>query len=191
MENGKTVPREKLSRCLTRQTEAWLVKWQQPERKKYFKPLTPQTRPWNFPASMVTRKISPAIAAGCPVILKPAEQTPFCAVEIIKLAHEAGIPKGVISLLAGPPEIIGDTLLEDSRVRKITFTGSTAVGKMLMKKSADTVKHISLELGGHAPYIVFDDANLDKAVSELMGAKNKKLRTGLHCHQQAIRAGIH
>ncbi len=133
--------------------------------------VTAAITPWNFPASMVTRKISPAIAAGCPVILKPAEQTPFCAVEIIKLAHKAGIPKGVISLLAGPPEIIGDTLLEDSRVRKITFTGSTDVGKMLMKKSADTVKHISLELGGHAPYIVFDDANLDKAVNELMGAK--------------------
>ncbi|SDZ02770.1 NAD-dependent succinate-semialdehyde dehydrogenase, partial [Tindallia californiensis] len=133
--------------------------------------VTAAITPWNFPASMVTRKIAPAIAAGCPVILKPAEQTPFSAVEIIKLAHEAGIPKGVISLLAGPPEIIGDTLLEDNRVRKITFTGSTDVGKMLIKKSADTVKHLSMELGGHAPYIVFDDGDLDKAVKELMGAK--------------------
>lgn len=133
--------------------------------------VTAAITPWNFPASMVTRKIAPAIAAGCPVILKPAKQTPFSAVEIIKLAHEAGIPKGVISLLAGPPEIIGDTLLEDNRVRKITFTGSTDVGKMLIKKSADTVKHLSMELGGHAPYIVFDDGDLDKAVKELMGAK--------------------
>ncbi|SFI26688.1 succinate semialdehyde dehydrogenase [Tindallia magadiensis] len=133
--------------------------------------ITAAITPWNFPASMVTRKISPAIAAGCPVILKPAEQTPFCAVEIIQLAHEAGIPKGVISLLTGPPEVIGDTLLEDPRIRKVTFTGSTAVGKKLMKKSADTVKQVSLELGGHAPYLVFEDADLDKAVKELIGSK--------------------
>ncbi len=144
--------------------------------------VTAAITPWNFPASMVARKISPAIAAGCPVILKPEEKTPFSAVEIIKLAHEAGIPKGVIALLAGSAELIGDTLLEDRRVRKITFTGSTDVGKALMKQSADTVKCVSLELGGHAPYIVFDDADLDKAAEELMGVKIK------NCGQTCVSA---
>ncbi|SET07121.1 succinate semialdehyde dehydrogenase [Natronincola peptidivorans] len=127
--------------------------------------------PWNFPASMVTRKIAPALAAGCPVILKPATQTPLTALKIIELADKAGLPKGVINMVTGGAEAIGKTLMEDKRVSKVTFTGSTEVGKLLIKQSADTVKRVSLELGGHAPYIVFDDANIDKAVAEVMDSK--------------------
>ncbi|SMP44156.1 NAD-dependent succinate-semialdehyde dehydrogenase [Anoxynatronum buryatiense] len=127
--------------------------------------------PWNFPASMVTRKIAPALAAGCPVILKPASQTPLTAVAIVELAHEAGIPRGVVNLVTGSAALIGETLMADSRVRKITFTGSTEVGKMLMRQSADTMKRISLELGGHAPYLVFDDADLEQAVAGVIQAK--------------------
>lgn len=127
--------------------------------------------PWNFPASMVTRKIAPALAAGCTVVLKPATQTPLTAIKIIELAHKAGLPKGVINMVTGPAEVIGKALVEDKRVQKITFTGSTEVGKLLMKQSADTLKRISLELGGHAPYIVFDDADLNKAVAGVMDSK--------------------
>lgn len=127
--------------------------------------------PWNFPASMVTRKIAPALAAGCTVVLKPATQTPLTAIKMIELAHKAGLPKGVINMVTGSAEVIGRTLVEDKRVQKITFTGSTEVGKLLMKQSADSLKRISLELGGHAPYIVFDDANLDRAVAEVIDSK--------------------
>lgn len=127
--------------------------------------------PWNFPASMVTRKIAPALAAGCPVILKPASQTPLTAAAIVALAHEAGIPPGVINLVTGSATVIGEAFMEDKRVRKITFTGSTEVGKTLMRQSADTVKRVSLELGGHAPYLVFDDADLDQAVAGVIQAK--------------------
>ncbi|MEN1759000.1 NAD-dependent succinate-semialdehyde dehydrogenase [Anoxynatronum sibiricum] len=127
--------------------------------------------PWNFPASMITRKIAPALAAGCPVILKPASQTPLTAAAIVELAHEAGIPKGVVNLVTGSATLIGKALMEDGRVRKITFTGSTEVGKMLMRQSADTMKRVSLELGGHAPYLVFDDADLEQAVAGVIQAK--------------------
>mgnify|MGYP001019283863 CR=1 FL=1 len=127
--------------------------------------------PWNFPASMVTRKIAPALAVGCTVVLKPASQTPLTAIKIVELAHQAGLPRGVVNMITGPANIIGQTLMEDKRVNKITFTGSTDVGKLLMKQSAHTIKRVSLELGGHAPYIVFADADIDKAVKEVMGAK--------------------
>jgi len=127
--------------------------------------------PWNFPASMITRKIAPALAAGCTVILKPASQTPLTAVKIIRLAHDAGIPEGVINLVTGSSQLIGEELMADKRVRKITFTGSTEVGKNLMRQSADTLKRISLELGGHAPYLVFEDADVEKAVKGVMQAK--------------------
>jgi succinate-semialdehyde dehydrogenase/glutarate-semialdehyde dehydrogenase len=127
--------------------------------------------PWNFPASMITRKVAPALAAGCTAVIKPATQTPLTALKLVELAHEAGIPKGVLNVVTGDSRAIGDAWLQDERVRKLTFTGSTEVGKMLMKGAADTVKKISLELGGHAPFIVMDDANLDKAVEGVIGSK--------------------
>ncbi|MDW7670389.1 MAG: NAD-dependent succinate-semialdehyde dehydrogenase [Bacillota bacterium] len=127
--------------------------------------------PWNFPASMVARKIAPALAAGCTVILKPASQTPLTAVKMIRLAHKAGIPKGVVNLVTGSSQMIGAVFMADQRVRKITFTGSTEVGKTLMRQSADTLKRVSLELGGHAPYLVFDDADVNSAVKGVLQAK--------------------
>lgn len=136
--------------------------------------------PWNFPAAMVTRKIAPALAAGCTVVLKPASQTPITAIKIMELFQKAGLPKGVINLVTGSAEDIGSTLMQDSRVKKLTFTGSTEVGKILMQQAAATVKKISLELGGHAPMLVFDDADIDKAVE---GAIVTKLR---NCGQTCI-----
>lgn len=127
--------------------------------------------PWNFPAAMITRKLAPAIAAGCTVVLKPATQTPLTAIKVVELAEKAGIPKGVINIITGSSSEIGRAWMEDERVRKITFTGSTEVGKLLMKQAADTVKKISLELGGLAPFIIMDDANIDKAVEGLIASK--------------------
>lgn len=127
--------------------------------------------PWNFPAAMITRKVGPALAAGCTVLVKPAGLTPLTALKMVELADQAGIPKGVINIVTGKSSEIGNAWLEDSRVRKLTFTGSTEVGKDLMKGSADTVKKISLELGGHAPVIVLEDANLDKAVEGVISSK--------------------
>ena len=122
--------------------------------------------PWNFPAGMVTRKIAPALAAGCTVVLKPAPQTPLIAVELFHLFHEAGFPAGVVNLVTGTDAAaIGDEFLSSPLVRKLTFTGSTAVGKRLLARAADTVKRVSLELGGHAPFIVFADADLDRAAA--------------------------
>ena len=130
--------------------------------------------PWNFPLAMIARKIAPALAAGCTVVAKPAEDTPLTALALALLAHEAGVPPGVLNLICASREhtvpAVGDWLA-DSRVRKITFTGSTPVGKYLAKESAATLKKLSLELGGNAPFIVFDDADLDAAVAGLMAAK--------------------
>jgi succinate-semialdehyde dehydrogenase/glutarate-semialdehyde dehydrogenase len=127
--------------------------------------------PWNFPAAMITRKIAPALAAGCTTVIKPAEQTPLTAIKLAELAEKAGIPKGVVNVIAGDAKQIGQVWLDDERVAKITFTGSTAVGKLLMRGAANTVKKVSLELGGHAPVIVFADADLDKAVSGVISSK--------------------
>ncbi|WP_406944876.1 NAD-dependent succinate-semialdehyde dehydrogenase [Halobacillus sp. SY10] len=127
--------------------------------------------PWNFPAAMITRKVAPAIAAGCTVLIKPAEQTPLTAIRLVELANEAGAPPGLINILTGDAETISNVWLSDSRVRKLSFTGSTEVGKLLMKKSADTMKRISLELGGQAPFIVLPDADLDKAVAGAVASK--------------------
>lgn len=127
--------------------------------------------PWNFPAAMITRKVGPALAAGCTVVIKPAEQTPITAIRLAQLAIEAGIPAGVINVVTGEASAIGDAWLQDTRVRKLTFTGSTEVGKLLMRGAADTVKKISLELGGHAPAIVMEDCNIDKAVEGVVAAK--------------------
>lgn len=130
--------------------------------------------PWNFPAAMIARKIAPALAAGCTVVCKPAEDTPLTSLALVKLAEEAGLPAGVLNIVTASRERAGevvDVWLDDARVRKITFTGSTPVGKHLARRSADTLKKLSLELGGNAPFIVFDDADLDAAVEGLMAAK--------------------
>ena len=127
--------------------------------------------PWNFPAAMITRKVGPALAAGCTVVIKPANLTPITAIKLVQLAEQAGIPKGVINVITGDSKVIGETWLADTRVRKLTFTGSTEVGKQLMKGAAETVKKISLELGGHAPAIVLEDCDLDKAAEGVLAAK--------------------
>lgn len=129
--------------------------------------------PWNFPLSMITRKIAPALAAGCTVVLKPADQTPLSAIKVFECFHEAGIPKGVVNLIIGPAEEIGKEMTSNKDVRKLTFTGSTAVGKKLLRDSADTVKKVSMELGGHAPFIIFEDADLDTAVEGVLLTKFK------------------
>ena len=127
--------------------------------------------PWNFPAAMITRKVAPALAAGCTVVIKPSELTPLTAYFLAELADKAGIPPGVINIVTGNPVDIGDVWLSDKRVRKVTFTGSTKVGKYLMSKSSETVKKVSLELGGHAPFIVLNDADINHAVDSLIKAK--------------------
>ncbi len=127
--------------------------------------------PWNFPAAMITRKAAPALAAGCTCVVKPANQTPLTALKLAELAHEAGIPNGVINVITGKSSEIGEAWLNDPRVTKITFTGSTEVGKTLMRGAAENVKKISLELGGNAPFIVMDDANLAKAAAGLVQSK--------------------
>src|SRR5699024_9805124 len=127
--------------------------------------------PWNFPSSMITRKLGPALAAGCTAVLKPSPETPLSAIEIIKLLDQAGLPKGVVNLVTGDAEAIGKELLSHEKVRMITFTGSTNVGKYLMREASERVKKVSLELGGHAPIIVFEDADIDKAVSLSLASK--------------------
>lgn len=127
--------------------------------------------PWNFPSSMITRKIGPALAAGCTVIVKPASATPLSAIALMKIFDEAGFPPGVVSLVLGPARAVAAQLLNDTRVRKISFTGSTEVGKELMRGAADSMKRVSLELGGHAPFLVFDDADLDAAVDGIIASK--------------------
>jgi succinate-semialdehyde dehydrogenase/glutarate-semialdehyde dehydrogenase len=127
--------------------------------------------PWNFPSAMITRKAAPALAAGCTMVLKPASQTPFSALALAALAEEAGVPPGVLSVVTGPAAEIGGELTANPTVRKITFTGSTEVGRLLMRQSADTVKKISLELGGNAAFLVFDDADLEDAVEGVLASK--------------------
>ncbi|MBB5390694.1 MULTISPECIES: NADP-dependent succinate-semialdehyde dehydrogenase [unclassified Herbaspirillum] len=127
--------------------------------------------PWNFPAAMITRKAGPALAAGCPMVLKPAEATPFSALALAVLAERAGIPAGVFSVVTGSPQAIGGEMTSNPIVRKLSFTGSTAVGKLLMQQCAASIKKLSLELGGNAPFIVFDDADLDAAVEGAIASK--------------------
>ena len=127
--------------------------------------------PWNFPSTMITRKCAPALGVGCPVVIKPASQTPFSALALAVLAEEAGFPEGVFNVVTGSAAEIGKELTENPIVKKISFTGSTEVGKILLKQSSTTVKKVSMELGGHAPFIVFDDANIDEAVFGAMMSK--------------------
>lgn len=127
--------------------------------------------PWNFPAAMITRKVAPALAAGCTAVIKPAKLTPLTAIKLVELAYEAGIDKGAINVVTGSAQAISEAWMKDSRVRKVSFTGSTEVGKQLMKDSADTMKKVSLELGGHAPFIVMEDAIIDDAVAAVVQSK--------------------
>ena len=148
--------------------------------------------PWNFPSAMITRKAAPALAAGCPIVIKPAAQTPFSALALAELAREAGMPPGVFNVLTGPAAEIGAELTANPVVRKLSFTGSTAVGKMLMRECADTVKKISLELGGHAPFIVFDDADLDEAVEGAVASKYRNSgQTCVCANRFIIQEGIY
>src|SRR5450631_4465406 len=135
--------------------------------------------PWNFPAAMITRKAGPALAAGCTMVCKPATQTPYSALALADLSHRAGIPKGVFNVVTGSATAIGGEMTSNPIVRKVTFTGSTDVGKKLMAQCAGTVKKISLELGGNAPFIVFDDADLDAAVQGAIASKFRN--TGQTC----------
>jgi len=135
--------------------------------------------PWNFPAAMITRKLGPALAAGCTFVCKPAPQTPFSALALAELAARAGLPAGVFNVVTGDAEAIGGELTSNPRVRKLSFTGSTAVGKKLIAQCAGTVKKVSMELGGNAPFIVFDDADLDAAVQGAMASKYRN--TGQTC----------
>lgn len=127
--------------------------------------------PWNFPSAMITRKAAPALAAGCTMIVKPATETPFSALALGELAIQAGIPKGVLQIVTGKSSVVGGVLTSDKRVHKLSFTGSTEVGRTLMAQCAPTIKKLSLELGGNAPFIVFDDADLEKAADGLIAAK--------------------
>jgi succinate-semialdehyde dehydrogenase/glutarate-semialdehyde dehydrogenase len=148
--------------------------------------------PWNFPSAMITRKAGPALAAGCTMVLKPATQTPFSALALAELAHRAGVPKGVFNVVTGSAAAIGGEMTSNPAVRKLTFTGSTEVGKKLMAQCAGTVKKLSLELGGNAPFIVFDDADLDAAVQGAMASKYRN--TGQTCvcaNRLLVQAGVY
>ena len=149
--------------------------------------------PWNFPLAMITRKVSPALAAGCTVVIKPSEDTPLTALAVCELANQAGMPAGVINCVTGMDAPgIGEVLTGDSRVRKVTFTGSTQVGKILYRQCADSVKKLSLELGGNAPFIVFDDADLDAAVDGAMLCKFRNAgQTCVCANRILVQSGIH
>ena len=127
--------------------------------------------PWNFPSAMLARKVGPALATGCSLVCKPAKQTPFSALAFAYLAEEAGVPKGLLNVLTGNAQTIGKALTDSEVVRKLTFTGSTEIGKMLLKECANTVKRVSMELGGHAPFIVFEDADIEAAIQGAIAAK--------------------
>jgi succinate-semialdehyde dehydrogenase/glutarate-semialdehyde dehydrogenase len=149
--------------------------------------------PWNFPIAMITRKVAPALAAGCTIIVKPAEDTPLCALALAKLAEKAGLPEGVFNVVTTRnARGVGEVLCADSRVRKLTFTGSTEVGKILYRQCADTVKKLTLELGGNAPLIVFDDADLDQAVAGAMASKYRNAgQTCVCANRILVQAGIY
>ncbi len=148
--------------------------------------------PWNFPAAMITRKVGPALAAGCTVVCKPAMQTPYSALALAVLAEKAGVPAGVFSVVTGKSREIGGVMTSDPRVRKVSFTGSTEVGKLLMSQCAGTVKKVALELGGNAPFIVFDDADLDAAVAGAIASKYRN--TGQTCvcaNRLLVQSGVY
>jgi succinate-semialdehyde dehydrogenase/glutarate-semialdehyde dehydrogenase len=148
--------------------------------------------PWNFPAAMITRKLGPALAAGCATVLKPAEQTPFTALALAVLAEEAGLPKGLINIVTGDGPTIGKVFTDSPTVRKISFTGSTEVGAILYRQSAPTIKKLSLELGGNAPFLVFDDADVDAAVAGAIASKYRNAGQTCVCANRIyVQAGVH
>ncbi|UQL22984.1 NAD-dependent succinate-semialdehyde dehydrogenase [Acinetobacter baumannii] len=148
--------------------------------------------PWNFPAAMITRKVAPALAAGCPCIVKPAPETPFTALALVDLAVQAGVPAEIFSVITGDAVHIGDAIFESDVVRKFTFTGSTPVGKMLLERSAKTLKKVSLELDGNAPFIVFDDADLEAAIEGALIAKFRNAGQTCVCvNRFLVQAGIY
>lgn len=142
--------------------------------------------PWNFPIAMITRKVAPALAAGCVVVVKPAGLTPFCALALAELADRAGVPKGVLNVITGDTKAIGAELTSNPLVRKLTFTGSTSVGAFLMKECSSTIKKISLELGGNAPFIVFNDADLDAAVEGAIASKYRNAGQTCVCTNRVL-----
>src|SRR4051812_10837719 len=142
--------------------------------------------PWNFPNAMITRKAGPALAAGCTVVIKPAGQTPYSALAMAELGERAGIPKGVLNIITGDSKAIGAELCANPIVRKLSFTGSTETGRMLMRQCADTIKKLSLELGGNAPFIVFDDADLDSAVEGALASKYRNAGQTCVCANRLI-----
>ena len=148
--------------------------------------------PWNFPAAMITRKVAPALAAGCTAVVKPAPDTPLTALALAVLAERAGIPAGVFNILTGDAAAIGSEMCRHPAVRFVGFTGSTAVGKLLMRQAADTVKKVGLELGGNAPFIVFDDADVDAAVEGAMASKYRNMgQTCVCANRLFVQSGIH
>jgi succinate-semialdehyde dehydrogenase/glutarate-semialdehyde dehydrogenase len=148
--------------------------------------------PWNFPNAMVARKLAPALAAGCTMVLKPASETPFSALALAELGCRAGLPDGVLNVVHGPPQAVGEALTASPVVRKLTFTGSTEVGRLLMRQSAETVKKLSLELGGNAPLLVFDDADLEAAVAGTIAAKFRNGgQTCVCANRILVQAGIY
>lgn len=158
---GETIP--------SHRTDARILVWKQPIG------VCAAITPWNFPAAMVTRKVAPALAAGCTVVLKPAPETPLTALALAELAVRAGLPAGTLNVITGDAAAIGRAWCEDVRVRSLSFTGSTEVGKLLMRQCADTVKRVSLELGGNAPFIVFDDADIAAAADGAVAAKFRNM----------------
>ena len=154
--------------------------------------VTAAITPWNFPNAMITRKVGPALAAGCTMVLKPAEQTPLSALALAELAERAGVPKGVFNIITGDARAIGGELCASPIVRKLSFTGSTEVGRILMKQCAPTIKKLSLELGGNAPFIVFDDADLDAAAEGLMASKYRNAGQTCVCANRVyVQAGVY
>ncbi|HOW77439.1 MAG TPA: NAD-dependent succinate-semialdehyde dehydrogenase [Candidatus Competibacteraceae bacterium] len=148
--------------------------------------------PWNFPAAMITRKAGAALAAGCTMVVKPAPQTPFSALALAVLAERAGLPTGVLNIVTGPAQAIGDEILDNPLVRKLSFTGSTRTGKYLMQRCAGTLKRLSLELGGNAPFIVFDDADLEAAVAGALVSKYRNSgQTCVCANRFLVQAGIY
>ena len=149
--------------------------------------------PWNFPIAMITRKVAPALAAGCTIVVKPAAETPLCALAIAKLALDAGVPPGVLNIVTTKDAAaVGKVFCDDGRVRKLSFTGSTAVGKMLYRQCADTVKKLTLELGGNAPLVVFDDADLGQAVAGAMASKYRNAgQTCVCANRILVQSGIY
>ncbi|MGZ8416315.1 MAG: NAD-dependent succinate-semialdehyde dehydrogenase [Methyloceanibacter sp.] len=149
--------------------------------------------PWNFPIAMITRKVAPALASGCTIVVKPAEETPLCALAIAKLAQDAGLPPGVLNIVTtADAPAVGKVFCEDGRVRKLSFTGSTEVGKILYRQCADTVKKLTLELGGNAPLLVFDDADLGQAVAGAMASKYRNAgQTCVCANRILVQSGIY